>query len=32
MSLTSVSAGSAVADGVAIDFPGDVALAVVVVY
>lgn len=31
-SLTSVAAGSAVADGVAVDFPGDPALAVVVVY
>jgi len=30
-SLTSVSASSAVADGVAVDFPDDVALAVVVV-
>jgi hypothetical protein len=32
MPLTSVAAGSAVADGVAVDFPGDPALAVVVVY
>jgi hypothetical protein len=30
--LTSVAASSAVADGVAVDFPGDPALAVVVVY
>jgi hypothetical protein len=31
IALTSVSASSAVADGVAVDFPDDVALAVVVV-
>ena len=30
--LTSVAASSAVADGVAVDFPGDPALAIVVVY
>ena len=30
--LTSVTASSAVADGVAVDFPGDPALAIVVVY
>ena len=30
--LTSVAASSAVADGVAVDFPSDPALAVVVVY